>query len=361
MDLWDLPGPREFTRKATDRAFRGCSLLLATPAFGGPELRRTLRAAISTDWHWHEIAASGDGQPLELVSEVIGIPRDSIPLTVAELARNERLVGSAVWVDGLGAEHWPRWRGFLTGFADAARALPETRRGILLVCVRGEPPDRLPAEDVTLGVMRWDDVVGDLDVLLYVLDTMDRRAGPPARIRLLASCIAAVARWDLELADRLAGEEPRFALAPGPVLDELGRDRAWNAATEPCWAAGTLGTVDGRVEVHSAMAHVRGEDRLIERRLWSSQAGVLLPILEERRQEMLPEIRKHLRPPLAGTAGPVHDIGDLELGEIAYHLRGTAASAALKHRVHRLRDIRNRLAHLEALPIDLALHPELFT
>jgi hypothetical protein len=361
MDVWELPGPRDFTRKATDRVSRGCNLLLAAPAFGGPDFRRALRTALSADWHWHEISGSTGRQPLELVAEVVGISQNSAPLTVAELARNELLVGSAVWIDGLSVEEWPRWRSFLTGFADAVRAQPETLRGVLMVCVRGEPLDRLPVEDVALSVLRWDDVLGELDVLLYVLAMMSRQVGPPTRTRLLASCIASVARWDLELADRLVNEEPRFALAPGPVLDELGRDRGWNATTEQTWAAGTCGTIDGRLEVHSAIASVRGEDMLIERRLWSSQAGVLLPILEERRQDLLPELRRYLRLPLVGSSGPVHDIQDLELGAIAFHLRGTAASAALKHRVQRLRDIRNRLAHLEALPIELALHQDLFS
>src|SRR5262245_2126670 len=120
MDVWELPGPRDFTRQATDRVSRGCSLLLATPAFGGPEFRRTFRTALSARWHWHEISGSTGRQPLELVAEAVGISESSAPLTVAELARNERLVGSAVWVDGLSNDEWPRWRSFLIAFADAA-------------------------------------------------------------------------------------------------------------------------------------------------------------------------------------------------------------------------------------------------
>jgi hypothetical protein len=79
---------------------------------------------------------------------------------------------------------------------------------------------------------------------------------------------------------------------------------------------------------------------------------VVLPYIEERRQQLLEELSAVLSVPFRTVYGQVlTDVRDLEVGHIEAQLAVGSAqvSETLRAEVRWLREARNRLAHLEPL------------
>jgi len=83
-------------------------------------------------------------------------------------------------------------------------------------------------------------------------------------------------------------------------------------------------------------------------------------MLEQRRLDLIPDVKRHVQGPLRDKEGNTIDLRDLELGGMAYFLSKSQAPTALKRTMWQLRDIRNCLAHSEALPLEMAFSEALF-
>jgi hypothetical protein len=76
--------------------------------------------------------------------------------------------------------------------------------------------------------------------------------------------------------------------------------------------------------------------------------AVLLPFVEERRQELLARLRHHFEVPFRTANGEViEDVRDLEIGHIEYQL--ATRGRAVPPEVRLLKRIRNCLAHQETV------------
>jgi hypothetical protein len=99
-----------------------------------------------------------------------------------------------------------------------------------------------------------------------------------------------------------------------------------------------------------------GSEGEIQRRIWSAEVGIMLPFVEEQRQEILDRLTGFLQVPFRTRFGEtIEDVRDLEIGHIETQLRSSNLypDSNLMRLVQRLREIRNRLAHLETLSLDL--------
>ena len=293
--------------------------------------------------------APGDADPVEVLLEVhraAGLPDPPPGDEVAAVLGAEGLADRVVWAERPAAASWPAWRRFLEAFGRLAHDVPAGRRPRLAVSVLAVEAPGLPRPDVSLPMYTWDGWVSGLDMLLYAAG---RLADHPAPYReLLASVAARVAVWDPEVVDRLAELPAERLLAPAEPLAELARERGWGADQAPAWAEGTQALVDGHPHTHSALLALGPDPRPLARRLWSAQASVLLPLIELRRQELVPRVRRWLRLPVETPGGTVSDPFDLEVSELAWLLgRGERVPAGLAAYAQRLRRLRNALAHLE--------------
>ena len=115
------------------------------------------------------------------------------------------------------------------------------------------------------------------------------------------------------------------------------------------------GTVSRQGITHSARAAVEEPAREIDRRVWSAQVSVLMPWIEERRhatvERNLYEIRYRMRRADMNDSDP----HGMELGELVSLLQAPGVPHGLRRAVARLRNHRNRLAHLAPLDPDSAL------
>ncbi len=175
---------------------------------------------------------------------------------------------------------------------------------------------------------------------------------------LFANTVADLAQWDHVLAQRLLDGGPDAALAPRPVLKTYAEERGWTADTPEAWVAGTLDGPRKRPVIHSALLLVKGREAELNRRLWSAQAAVLMPLLEQRRAELVHRHRDRFHLPFTTDLGVFTNPEDLEFGTLVYYFSvHRAQSRGLLAKVRKLRDFRNKLAHLEPLSPREATHP----
>ena len=111
--------------------------------------------------------------------------------------------------------------------------------------------------------------------------------------------------------------------------------------------------------VHSAMLEISGDERAVRHRLWSAQAAVLLPLVEERRAELVKEHRHRIRLPVKTEDGEISDPLDLSIGQLAWLLDRQGEAMKLRKQLRRLKRVRNALAHMAPVRVEDALHEAL--
>jgi hypothetical protein len=261
-------------------------------------------------------------------------------------------------VEDLSAKSWPAWRVFLQEYAHDCRSRPLLERLTLVAPLAGAAGCRPPDEDVALAVRHWAGVVEPLDQLLFVYHLLRLRPMPRLQRDVFAAVIAGLALWDPAVSRTLVELPFAEVLAPAEVLAALARERGWAVLPGEAtigWQEGMVDQFAGAERTHSSalaeLDRARGADEL-QRRIWSAQVGVLLPYVEGRRRELLEGLGGQLTGPFHFDSGlVVSDIRDLEIGQIEYQL--TASGRRVPRVVRLLKEIRNRLAHLEVVGADL--------
>lgn len=360
-DYWRLPGPAAFLGDVIDAIESGRNALLLMPRLEPPGVLDRVRDMLRAHWSVRTITASEQQSPLQAVFEhVFGqIPSDAA-LSPAGLAADERVVGNLVLVDGVDTRNWEAWRQFMREYEFGCRRRPADRRMLVIVVAKGLPAESGVQPEVALAELRWDGYVSEFDMLVYAVMKLRGLSLPPRKRQLLALALARIAVWDSAVIDEFCDAEPERVLEPLQTLSLIGTRRGWESLTQPSWENGALQTIDGMQQIHSAYMAFHDTD-FVMRRVWSAQASVLLPIIEEKRTALLPKVRRYVRMPLETYAGTIHRIEDLEVGHMLWRLNAEGAERSLIRTVDRLKRARDALAHLEPLPLELALHPELLS
>lgn len=364
VGFWDLTGPKQFIDGVCADLRDGKNVLLRLPAIPPPQCAAGLRRALIEDWSWHVVWAGDRVSPVErLFGEFASDARPQAPRTVRGLVDEDGFQGRVLFLDGVGSESWPAWKAFFEQYQHVCRAVPLHRRSRFVVPLHGPLALDAPRREVSISHRTWNGCVGELDMLLYGAGLLQERrlqlsAG---QLHLLAATIAKVALWDPELAERLAEGTPQEVLDPRGLLRAVADERGWTGTTPASWELGTAGAVDGREHPHSALLVRSDPQGLLKSRLWTAQASVLLPAVEERRQWIVRQVRPQLTLPFHNGYGMVEDAFDLEIGSLAYQLRTRSVPARLRGQVERLVRVRNALAHREPLAPSDALAAELFT
>jgi hypothetical protein len=173
-------------------------------------------------------------------------------------------------------------------------------------------------------------VVDSLDLLLYTSRLMPRNSLAPLQRSVATAVIGRLAGWDPAVSEVLVGQPLQALVEPIPILADLARQRGWDRAealgidrngVPGGWHLGLSAHVDGRPLLHSALLALDDPRRELTRRIWSAQVGVFFPLVEERRQHYLHELRHVLRVPFTSANGmEIHDLLDLEIGHIEWQL-----------------------------------------
>lgn len=358
-----LPGPANFIRDVVAQLRDGVSVIVATPTHAPADIANVFTDALRLDrWSIEAGIADDESDPLRWLTELLCLePEQWVGWNVEKLFK-QLSDGRAIVIDGVKASRWEVWRSFLMDFEVASRGHPSGLRPVLLVVVRGVPRKRLQAPGAALALRMWNGVFSELDTLIYV-DQQLRALQTRVRChKLLVRQIAALALWDLELADFLLARPEQDLFEPNAVL-QAGRDALYLGHSSMCanWELGGSDRYDGVEMVHSFILLDQGDQKLeLVRRLWSAQAAELLPLIELRRRELAKSLERHVKCPFwLGGDRQVRTLEELEIGPLAHVARINTVDPALRDRADRLAECRNTLAHLRLLSSGEALDSRL--
>src|SRR5262249_37590542 len=106
-----------------------------------------------------------------------------------------------------------------------------------------------------------------------------------------------VAGWDPAVTERLVAQPLRHLLDPRDALSAIAAERGWldSRLARDAWHLGAVDEIDGESRIHPALLVVSDPGRELERRLWTAQTTVLLPVVERRRRDILVRLDRTIR------------------------------------------------------------------
>ena len=349
MTLWDLPGPRRFIESCRKSLASGSNLVVRFPGAIPEGFDDALISALGNSLYSDIIAVTD--APLKDLAAAFADSPDTIR-SLSDVLVQERFGGLLVWLDGLDEGNWPAWRETLEDHAEMIRGTPLLGRSLFCAPLPGGTVANPARSDVTLANHEWDGVVDEIDLMLLASERLRSQETSPLIRLFLATSVARVAAWDFDSAVRLLDGGPATMLNPIETLKAIAAEKSWTSDTPVTLGSGT---VSRQGITHPARAAVEEPAREIDRRVWSAQVSVLMPWIEERRhatvERNLYEIRYRMRRADMNDSDP----HGMELGELVSLLQAPGVPHGLRRAVARLRNHRNRLAHLAPLDPDSAL------
>jgi hypothetical protein len=355
MRFWSMPGPDGFIGDVMDCVADGMNVVIAVPseAAGDPgeALLDRLRQRVI------DLVDVGEtGSPAAQVTRALGV--ESSATCVDDLMSEPRFENSGlIFIQGLNAERWPVWNTFFTDYDDLSKDLPVGRRPQAIIVLKGMDLPAEVRESVTFRGYRWFGRVSDLDLTQYVFRRLELSLEGEGGRLLAASIVAKISLGDVDLADEFARRPVKEIWKPEGVLREWATRRGWVKGTHRHWTKGTVFSCNGREETHSALVVLEDPGGIVKSRVWAAQAAMLLPGIERERLKLIRRARNYLRPPFLLADGErTASAEDLEIGPLEYQLTRGRAPEELRRRAREIREIRNKLAHMESLTVEESLY-----
>jgi hypothetical protein len=171
----------------------------------------------------------------------------------------------------------------------------------------------------------------------------------PVQRRLLTEMIVGLSLWDVDLADKLMEVTPDDLTDPLPQLVLYAVQRGWTKSTASAWELGTVDEFEGTTQPHSAYAAMVDKTAIVKRRQWEAQAGVVLPLLDRARRELIEKGFEFFKRAYPGLRHD-EDLFDEELGSLCHAINVNGGPETLRRWAENLRWYRNELAHLRPVP-----------
>jgi hypothetical protein len=212
---------------------------------------------------------------------------------------------------------------------------------------------------VGLSTRRWDGWLQRHDIFVFST-TCVREQKTGLETDLVTALVSALGGWDPELCARLAEHEISELLLPTGLLREFAAERCWSFSTSPLddvsWSQGLWQNYLGSQAPHTCFAEFLSGSRHIDHLIWRAEIGVLMPYIEEKRQQLIERYRSHFKLPHWTNFGVIEDVYDLEIRHVEL-LLGRSGVISRHHAkfVSQLKEARNALAHLEPVDPDLLL------
>ena len=352
MDIWSLPGPSLFVDDIESAVRDGSNVIVRFPSEVPSGLERDLRERLHSLVLWNHVDASDSNlSPLAFLHQQICPEVGVLEISnTAELAAHTSFQGRLIWVENINVGMWSEWSIFLRAYSDACRNVDLLGRTVFIVLLTREAVTNKFAEEAALVSYDFRRVMDMLDLFVLALRELTNRIQHRGHRALLAHTISQIAQWDSFLAIQLLALPTEEALSPEKILRQYATERGWTLETPRCWESGTQDGTSEKPIVHSALLVLCGSSRIVQQRIWAAQAAVLLPLIEEQRINLVDQCRRYLNLPIQTADGQqIDDPLDLEVGQLVRHLAQGRKPRGLMKKVLRLRNARNKLAHMEPL------------
>jgi len=355
-EFWHLPGPARYIEKIRHDLL-DCKNALAilsplTPEGLYDELQRGIESG-GTGFYWQQLYDRPDHRPpaVWLASHFgVELPTSAGP---CEFHSIEGVMGMVVVVTELPTDPGilRRWGTFIEQYAQICRSDggPMSPRFLLQWPFEGE----LPESDLRLTLHPWGGTLDSTDIGLYAAHLLRRKGHTPFNRLIMVALATKLSGGDPILCRTLCKLNLTELLEPFQVLADYARSRGWGDTTPLSAQKGTLVDLDGESREHPALMAVQGKEKELGALIWSAQVGVLLPFIEERRQEIVEQIGKYLFVPNdLPHYQKVESVNELEIGNIHYQLANypNPVSKPIKDVVWRLKALRNSLSHRKPVP-----------
>jgi predicted kinase len=279
LDLWwSLAGPFRFVAgvtKAIAERRRVVFLRVPDPVPSNLEraIEKNLRDELSLDCVSLNLQALDQSRPLpHVLSGLLGVPSIEVG-SVADFASHPRLADQVVVVGGLDKRELRRWALFLRHLSSEEAG--DTVVGPILVVL---VPTSLTHEESaelrgSARTLVFQGFVDRHDTAGYA-SLIGARIGADLPARLGHATVLEVAAWSRPLLEAMVLWEVADQISPMAQLER--------AATEhrppfPHWENGLVDLWDDEPAAHPVAAIAHGLREHVKRRIWTAQAGVILP------------------------------------------------------------------------------------
>lgn len=354
MKWQDLPGPARFVESVLQQIRNGISVAVATPSLVPTGLEDAFVEPLMHDrWNVRRVTVDSAEDPLRYLTQQLYLePEQWVGWNVERLF-DQLPQGHVIVIDGVTSVSWDTWRIFLRDFEVASRQRASDERALLLVFVRGVQRKRLQVFGGALATHIWFGVLGELDTLIYVDQRLRSSRTLASHHKLIVRQIAALALWDLDLADYLV-DQPEGDIFDAEAILQAGRValRRDSEPMEATWEVGGMDSIDGVERSHPfVLLDQTDPGGELRRRLWAAQAAELLPLIEMRRRDLVQRLARYVPCPfwIDGGKRKVQSLDELEIGSLAYVTQTHGVRGDLRDRAEWLARCRNTLAHLGLL------------
>jgi hypothetical protein len=310
-----------------------------------------------------EFVQNPGSSPAESMSATTGLDPGAVPADTAELLRRVEFLGRWYWITVSQPAVFRTWWNWICEVNRHLAGVDLVDRIRILLVAQGEAADCPECRsDSFTRVLSWPERVDVPTIRFYAHTRVANLPGMAWEIRLAGSVLASLAQWDPEVCDVGSMQSLRDMLEPDAWLRSLALRRGWKADARAEAGGLWLGTHQpaGRTWApHSSIAVLAGQQEVISRRIWEGQVEALYPLLERWRQNFIAKYRHVFVLPWQGAFGLLEDALELEFSDIAAQLRLSLAGTSREaiEICFWLRDVRNHLAHFEAVPARLLLDP----
>ena len=358
-EFWRLPGPARYIEKIRHDLL-DCKNTLTilsphTPEGLYDELQRGIESR-GTGFYWQQLYGKPDHRPpAKWMASHFGVelPTSAGPCEFHDI---EQVMGTVVVVTELPAdpEILRRWRTFLEHYAQICRSNGGPMSPRLLI--QWPPEGDLPESELRLTMHPWSGMLDSVDIALYAAQLVRRKGYSPFNRLLMVALAAKLSGGDPILCRILCNFNMQELLEPCSILAEYARSSGWSGTATASRKEGTLIELDGEIREHPAWMAAQGKEKELGILIWSAQVGVLLPLIEERRQEIVEQVGKYLFVPAdLPHYQKVESVNELEIGSIHFQLtnHSNPVPRPIKDVVWRLKELRNHLSHREPVPAAL--------
>jgi hypothetical protein len=361
LDLWwSLAGPLRFVAgvtKAIAERRRVVCLRVPDPIPAHLEraIEKNLRDELSLDCVSLDLKTLDQSKPLpHVLAGLLGVPTIEVG-SVGDFASHPKLADQVVIVGGLDKRELRRWALFLRHLSseDAGEAVVGP---ILVILV---PTSLTHDESAELrGSARtliFEGFVDRYDTAGYA-SLIGARIGGDLPARVGHATVLEAAAWSRPLLEAMVTWEVSDQINPMAQFER--------AATEhrppfPHWENGLVDLWDDEPAAHPVAAIRHGLHEHVRRRIWTAQAGVVLPYthrilrsLIQRYRDVLDRLISPSRPfrkTFNDRTDTITDPADLEFYDFREHTRQLLSTAEL-HLIKTAQWCRNAVAHRDVIP-----------
>jgi len=352
MNWWELPGPRAFITAVERDVREGKSVFIQLPDHCPKRLSGSIRQVLGDDLRWFSTTIDTNVSPTEFLYNLLVVGSDHRSLrTPYTLIAEPSFQRHVIWIEGLSPSIWPAWGAFFLEYERAGRSVHPARRTHFLVPLRTSNVRIKVPTAIGLSEQIWNGWLRYGDMHFYSCTCVGERP-TSLETELTVALVAELARWDPDLCEWLSQYSVEQLVQPRDLLSKFSAERGWNSnlevANQDAWTLGACQIVKGKSVPHACLSSLSELERLV----WKAEITVLMPYIEEQRQNLLQKYQKFLRVPFTTAQGQLIDsLFDLEIGHIEWQLvSSTAITREELSRVTFLKDARNSLSHFE--PVD---------